>query len=102
MRGPICGRHRVRSVALLCSETEFASRAGLRSESLLTAVTSQQLGAILIGPPRNRFPDPGRTTEEETLPEEVRRSLKTQQHAHPSTELRPRSVSRFDAVARRV
>jgi hypothetical protein len=33
---------------------------------------------------------------EETLPEEVRRSLKTQQHAHPRTNPRPRSVSRFE------
>ena len=42
----------------------------------------------------------GAPFREEYLPEWVRRSLKTQQHAHPSTEPRSRSVSRFDAVAR--
>src|SRR5437016_62592 len=40
------------------------------------------------------------TWEGVTFPEEVRRSLKTQQHAHLRPTPRPRSVSRFDAAAR--
>ena len=44
---------------------------------------------------------PRRAPEEETPLEEVRRSLKTQQHAHLSIDPRSRSVSRFDAVERR-
>ena len=42
-------------------------------------------GAILTGPLRDRN-DLGRALGRNPLPEEVRRSLKTQQHAHPSTE----------------
>jgi len=55
--------------------------------------------AILVGPPRDRFKDPGAPLRRITLLQEVRRSLKTQQHAHSSAEPRPRDVSRFDAVA---
>ena len=63
------------------SGARSAGRVRMSDESFAT----QRSGAILIGPPR----DPvwfGRATQEETLPTEVRRSLKTQQHAHPSTE----------------
>src|SRR6185312_9256246 len=58
------------------------------------------LSAILVGPPRDWFTDPGAPLRRITLPQEVRRSLKTQQHAHSSAEPRPRDVSRFDTVAR--
>jgi hypothetical protein len=58
--------------------------------------------AIVVCPPRNRFGGFGRAPMgRSSLPREAPRSLKTQQHAHLSTDKRSRSVSRFDAVARR-
>jgi hypothetical protein len=62
--------------------------------------TTPMLSAILVGPPRGWFKDLGAPLRRIPLLQEVRRSLKTQQHAHSSAEPRPRDVSRFDAVAR--
>jgi hypothetical protein len=48
--------------------------------------TTPVLSAILVGPPRDWFKAPGAPLRRITLLQEVRRSLKTQQHAHSSTD----------------
>ena len=52
--------------------------------------------AILVGPPREPAFGPGRTLRRSSLPGEVRRSLKTQQHAHRQAASSACLVSRFD------
>jgi hypothetical protein len=63
-----------------CSRDEPGSQIARRSSQ------PGRSGAILVCPLRDPTSVPGRAPEEETLPEEVRRSLKTQQHAHSSTD----------------
>jgi hypothetical protein len=92
---PPAGRRRTPPAAMLPDVP--ATGAARRHKGVL----ARALGTALYSSvrPWNARAASGRTPEKESLPGEVRRSLKTQQHAQLDRIPRSRSVSRFDAVA---